>query len=378
VDRVSFASRLARELARAPVPAPLGSSAPRALRIAVGDPQAPLETFFGVLDAHGLLAPDGRLSPDVALYSMGDHFDWGAVAEADQAGADGLALLAWLASHPPDQVHLVLGNHDLARVGEMASFDDATFREARALAARAYATHDAVAEEALLRRFPALPSAEVAARDFASFSVAQRELVALLLASKRFRLAFAVAPDVLLTHAGVTTGNFARAEAADARAIAAALNRRLDEAIAAWKGGPFAIPGLHEPGNAASGEGGGILYHRPTSAPITPANANRRFDPRQLPRGITQVVGHIGDEKCRALMPAWSVGEPADGALRTLVTNGDQVRYATGVHPAERDEARIVFTDGTMRRTGAGAYEVLDLDAMSPFVPRSVGPRPAP
>jgi hypothetical protein len=300
---------------------------------------------------------------------MGDHFDWGAAAEADQASADGLALLAWLASHPPDQVHLVLGNHDLARVGEMSGFDDATFREARALAATAYATHDAAAEAELLRRFPA-PSAEVAARDFASFTVAQRELVIALLRAKRFRLAFALNREVLLTHAGVTTENLAAVETGDAEAIAAALDRRLDEAIAAWMGSPFAIPGLHEPGSAGHGEGGGILYHRPTSEPITLANASRRFDPRKLPRGITQVIGHIGDEKCRALMPAWSVGEPTDGALRTLLTNGDQVRYATGVHPAAKDEARVIFTDGTMRRARAGAYEVLDLDAMSPFAPR--------
>jgi hypothetical protein len=353
--------------------APLASHPPRALRIAVGDPQAPLATFFGVLDAHGLLAPDGRLSPDVALYSMGDHFDWGAATDADQAGADGLALLAWLASHPPDQVHLVLGNHDLARVGEMAGFDDATFRAARTLAASAYAARDAAAEAELLRRFPALPSAEVAARDFASFTVAQRELVIALLRAKRFRLAFALNRDVLLTHAGVTTQNLAADETGSAQAIAAALDRRLDEAVAAWTGGPFAIPGLHEPGNAARGEGGGILYHRPTSAPITPANASRRFDPRKLPPGITQVVGHIGDEKCRALMPAWCVDEPTDGALRTLLTNGDQVRYASGVHPAangEVREARVIFTDGTMRRARAGAYDVLDLGAMSPFAPR--------
>ncbi len=77
-------------------------------------------------------------------------------------------------------------------------------------------------------------------------------------------------------------------------------------------------------------------------------------------------------------MPEWAVGAPADGPLRTLITDGVQVRYATGVHALgadgagrERDvEARIVFTDGAMRRAAVGAYEILDLDRMAPFVPR--------
>jgi hypothetical protein len=309
---------------------------------------------------------------------MGDHFDWGGASEAVQAGEDGLALLVWLASHSPDQVHLLLGNHDLARVGELAGFDDATFAAARALAAKVYASSDEAGERTLLAQFPALPTAEVAARDFACFTVAQRELVASLLRSRRFRLAFAPGPKVLLTHAGVTSRDLglsvADAADADANTLAGMLNDRLDASVAGWAGGPLSIPGLHEPGSAARGEGGGILYHRPTSDPVIPAcassSSNRRFDPRDLPRGITQVIGHIADEKCRALMPAWSQGAPANGALRTLVTDGDRVAYATGVLPFGPGEARVLFTDGAMRRAAAGTYEVLDLDAMTPFVPR--------
>jgi hypothetical protein len=379
VDRVSLASRLARNLAHVPGrgEAATGRASPVRVRVAVGDPQACLETFLEVLGAHGLLADDGRIRDDVELYSMGDHFDWGRAEDAERAGEDGLALLAWLASHSADRVHLVLGNHDLARVGELAEFDDATFREARNVAARVYAEGDAAAERELVKRFPALPTAEVAARDFASFTVAQRELVVSLLRARRFRVAFASDRQVLLTHAAVTSRDLVLGRPADAGAIAAMLNDRLDAAVASWTGGPLAIPGLHEPGSAARGEGGGIFYHRPTSDPVTPGNESRRFDPRELPRGITQVIGHIGDEKCRALMPQWSDGEPANGALRTLVTDGVRVRYCRGVQPSARGEARIVFTDGTMHRTPTGAYEILDLDAMAPIAPRLTGAPPA-
>jgi hypothetical protein len=371
---------LARELAkdlglRAPV-GPARAGAPPRIHVAVGDPQAPLETVLGVLDSHRLLADDGRLRPDVALYSMGDHFDWGSAAEAERAGKDGLALLAWLASHPAESVHLVLGNHDLARVGELALFDDATFRAARLEAARVYADADEAAERDLLKRFPALPTAETAARDFASFTVAQRDLVASLLRARRFRIAFAFGPDVLLTHAGVTVADVGIDEAdPDARAIAVSLNDRLDRALSAWTAGALAIDGLHQPGSAARGEGGGIFYHRPTSEPVVRARETlgRRFDPRTIPRGITQVIGHIGDEKCRALMPAWAEGGPANGVLRTLVIDGAAVRYGAGVFPVDRaaspERRRIVFTDGTMRHAPSEGYEILDLDRMTPRVP---------
>src|SRR5207244_1803045 len=65
---------------------------------AVGDPQAPVETFFAILDRHGLLAGDGRLAADVSLVSMGDHFDWGGRGDRGRARASGLEILAWLAA----------------------------------------------------------------------------------------------------------------------------------------------------------------------------------------------------------------------------------------------------------------------------------------
>src|SRR5438045_1548273 len=86
-------------------------------RVAVGDPQAPAERFFGALAAHRLLDGDGWLSADVHLIAMGDYFDY-RVAERERARVEGVLILSWLAAHPREQVEILLGNHDAARVME--------------------------------------------------------------------------------------------------------------------------------------------------------------------------------------------------------------------------------------------------------------------
>jgi hypothetical protein len=52
-----------------PVVAPLRA-------VAIGDPQTSTDRWFGALAAHGLLADDGWLRPDVRLTAMGDYFDY--------------------------------------------------------------------------------------------------------------------------------------------------------------------------------------------------------------------------------------------------------------------------------------------------------------
>src|SRR5438552_2028893 len=161
----------------------------------MGDPQAPFAKVLAVLDRHGALTGD-RLADDVVLVSIGDHFDYD-LDDPHTAGSEGLALLRWLASHDPAQVVILFGNHDAARVMELATIDDAAFAAARACPPSDFAA-----------RFPTLPPHGVLARDYASFSVAQRELVTALLVAARFRLAAVgtlAGRDVLLTHAGVTT-----------------------------------------------------------------------------------------------------------------------------------------------------------------------------
>lgn len=356
-----------------------------ARRWAIGDPQAPIERFFAILDRYDLLSDDGWLAPDVYLLSMGDHFDWGASAEREQSAADGLAIMAWLAAHSRRQVGLILGNHDLGRIGELASFDDPEFLAAHELAAAAYRGGDVdrEAERALLERYPHIPTAELLARDFAAFVSAQRDLVLAMLRAERLRVAISVDERTLACHAGVTRDQLA-ALGLDrtgvlAGEIATALHRALTDALASWDGTALSIEGLHRPGDREFGEGGGMFYHRPSN-PVAglpsdqksdsgSGHYRRRYDARRLPLGLTQIVGHIADGKCRKLLGSWVSATPTPaGGLRHLRTNGVQASYRPGLPGSvERatDDAIMIFTDGRMARTAPADYQLLDLSRVT-------------
>lgn len=373
--RAEIAERRARALATEPWQPQEAEGRPRSRRVAVGDPQAPLPVFLEILERHGLLGEDGWLAGDVELVSIGDHFDFGGSAERHRAAADGLAILAWLGAHPPDQVVLIAGNHDLARVGELCDFDDDTFASVHEQAVLAYRDGDPEPEleRALCEAYPSLATAEVAARDFSAFSVAQRELVWALLRARRLRLAYAPNDDVVFCHAGVTRDHLTAiglpaAEHARASAVAGALNAALDAAVSSHGAGALSVGGLHRPGAWEGGEGGGMLYHRPANPEVAPNRGHdlgdtlgRRFDPRRLPAGLTQVIGHVADAKCRELLGPWARDEePRPGALRHLESDGTRVAYRTGVPSGAppANTARLVFIDGLMNRTPAAQYAI--------------------
>ena len=345
--------------------------------IVIGDPQASLDTFLGVLAHHKLLDASGWLHPSVSLTSVGDHFDWGKPHQRDAAAADGLALLSWLAAHDAEQVTLIAGNHDLGRVGELASFDEGQFLAAHQQAVLAYrlGDPDLELEATFLADYPELPSAELAARDFAAFTVAQRDLVSALLLSGRLRLAVAIGKNALVCHAGITNTELEAleysGESHDAHAVADAVNTRLADAVSSWNGsGRLNIESLHTPGDAHVGEGGGMLYHRPANHEVTrqpetyQGPGRRRYDPRTLPLGLTQVIGHISDAKCRSLLGSWVTGEPGPGSLRHLESDAQEVVYQVGQPPAicgPRHMARLIFVDGGMSRVPLEKYQILEL-----------------
>jgi hypothetical protein len=370
---VRAALKRARDDALAGQPLAAPDRRSRSHHLAIGDPQAPLPVFFEILEGHGALTTDGRLATDVALVTMGDHFDWGGLDDRVVAAEDGLCMLAWLAAHPPDQVTLLLGNHDLARVGELYAFDDRRFARAQAEADAAYHNHRPARTEEAFRKAFGLPSWEIVARDFATFRASQRALVERLLRAKRLRAALATAPDLLLCHAGVTSDDLQAIGVSpswqvDAFAVAAALNELLDAAVAAWEAGPLSIPPLHRPGDDA-GEGQGIFYHRPCRIDDTAGGWNdlrRRFDPKKLPVGLIQAIGHIRDNKCRLLLGE-DESQHRDGPLRHLRVRASEITYARGL-PAARDPAAatLLFLDGGMGVAEPGDYEMLDLDTLEP------------
>lgn len=357
---------------------------------AIGDPQTSFEKLRAVLDHHGLLAGD-RLRPEVGLVSMGDHFDYGGGGTIDdderrEAGRQGCRTLDWLAGHPPEQVRILVGNHDLARVQELACVDDATFVEARreAVALRRSASRGA-AQSRFHERFPMIPTPGLADRDFSTFLDQQRTLVQRLLVEGRFDCALRGRlgdRPCLITHAGVTTRELrllglredARPEAIAAE-LSAFLRERVERVTDAWSRGelePLDLAPLHHAG-VCPREAGGMFAHRPAN-PDRPnvkdrewewdASLPRRFDPRTLPAGLLQIVGHTQHRKLVPELDPWVAddGRRATGhELRSLEVHGDLVRYGPGI-PGGSDGSRMVFTDARLHEAPVDEVELLALE----------------
>ncbi len=365
----------------------------------MGDPQAAFDHILGVLAAHGALAPGGaRLADDVVLVSIGDHFDYD-LHDYTTAGANGLRFARWLAAQDPARALMLLGNHDAARVIDLVGLDDARFASAASLGREIAETRRRDGDHAAARRvreefmprFPDVPTYGLAARDYASYTTEQRALVVELVLAGRFRLALAGAlpdgRDVLLTHAGVTTRELGLIGVPDERdpvRLAAALQARFIAAVEAvrddWEHGecvPLPLAPLYVPG-AAGEEGGGMLYHRPTNPDRPGADRSwelrvdrpRRYDPRTLPRGLTQIAGHTGHRKCVEELDGWvtpAARAHAIGGIRTLrVSPNDEVIYDMGVLPPAPGVADIVLIDGEMRHVRPADYPLLSLAHVRP------------
>ena len=371
--------------------------------LVMGDPQAPFAKLLEVLDQHRALDGD-RLAADVVLVSIGDHFDYDLV-DWRTAGQQGLRFLRWLADHDPAQAVLLLGNHDASRVMELVAISDERFAAARAFAR---ALDGDPARNARFRAaFPELPGPGLAGRDFASFCVEQRALTMELLLAGRFHLALAGrlsdGRPVLLTHAGVTRRELdllgvagapdplatgatpaagATGPAPDVHDLAARLEAVLAAAVAAvrddWTRGlptPLSLEPLHLAGIPGE-EGGGLLYHRPSNPHRRGADYSwelkrerpRRFDPRTLPPGLTQIAGHTGHNKCLEELDSWATAAARGrlhGGIRTLRRAGPAVTYDLGVAPPAGDVADLILIDGELRRVPAAEFALLPLAALA-------------
>ncbi len=371
--------------------------------VAIGDPQAHASKLFAVLDHHGLLGDDGRLRDDVDLVSIGDHFDFGTRAQGttEAARVDGARFLRWLCAHSPEQVIVLVGNHDVARVMELAEVSDARFDAAAALAGELLAlkhaepeVHAARLADEYMVRFPEVPTLGVVHRDFSAFTEAQRGLVQTELMAQRLRLA-AVARgtdgvELLLTHAAVTARELALLGLPDERqagVVAAALGVRLVSAVdavrARWQAGaqaalsldPFHVAGATaREGLDGLPEGGGMLYHRPSDPDRPGADRSwerevtrpRRFHPRTLPAGLRQVCGHTGHPKCVAELVRWrdpTMEETLSGRRTLRVRDGGaEIRYELGMAAVEPGDAVLYMIDPSFHReTDPSRVEVFEL-----------------
>lgn len=340
---------------------------------AIGDPQTTDERFFAILEAQGLLGPDGWLRADVGLVSIGDHFDFREPEgwSAARVGACGGRILAWLASHPADQVVVILGNHDTARVMELWRISDDEMDQARALAHQireAEAAGEVASElrKTFARAFPDFPTPQIAWRDYTCFHSSQRALVQKLLVTGRVQLALAAEVPgqgpALLTHAGITRRELSELDLADERrpeVIADALNRALEGAVGrvseAWQAGRplrLRLEPLHVAGTTGE-EGGGLLYHRPAdpsregAASAWASRNRRRYHPKDIPAGLLQVCGHMGHPKGLEELGRWAtpaarelpLGAPRrlDVVSRSEAPEDLEIAYA----PWRGDEARL-------------------------------------
>jgi hypothetical protein len=402
-DRVARALELARQR---PAPGALSGHRTAAVSrtVAIGDLQASAQRIFEVLAWHDLLDEEGRIRGDAQLLSIGDHFDYGTRAggQLGQARQHGHDVLAYLAAHHPEQVVILLGNHDVARVMELAAVTDARFDEAAPLAAELMAlraTDPAVYRMRLAgyaARFPELPGPGLVHRDYSAFTSGQRDLVRELLLASRVRLAatarLPAGEAILATHAGVTMREVSLlgVEPIAVAELAAALNRRLEAAVAEvagpWRAAepsaplpvPLSLAPLHLP--AATGaeglpdlpEGGGLLYHRPSDSERPGADRQweaapgrpRRFHPRSLPAGVLQVAGHTGHPKCVEELARWaesSMQEEPHGR-RSLRVRGDDIRYQIGACRPDAGEAVLYMIDPSLHRAKeATSVELFEL-----------------
>ena len=105
----------------------------------------------------------------------------------------------------------------------------------------------------------------------------------------------------------------------------------------------------------------------------------RRFDPRTLPNGFTQIAGHTGHAKCVHELGDWCTDAARarkHGGIRTLLVSGATVTYDLGIGAdpivalggwsGGDGAAELVLVDGELRRVPAAEVALLPLVRVEP------------
>lgn len=356
--------------------------------VVLGDPQAPLDHLMNILAEQNLLSATGWLRPTVQVVCVGDYVDYGS-GDPEQAGLDGVAFLAWLAAHDPQQAVLLIGNHDIERVCSLAVATPTTMDAARRAADELKALPDRPTRRSFLQDWigahPSFPPM-VAARDYESWHPEQAPQYRRLLADGRLQMAVVATvagmdAPALITHAGVTrTWLVTHGLSADPDTIATRLNLDLATAVdvvrASWEAGclvplVFRHHAAWEPMQPSSG----LLVHRPRSDPRDDRHHNHLgldepIFPRSLPvaeflvPGLVQVVGHTRTNRLPQMVGTWQGCEPPVYSYRQplaldRIADDGEVLAPLSERLGQPYSSRVVYADVGMSGCPAALVQVV-------------------
>ena len=381
-----FALENARQaLSSSKVRAPRNSWA--AVARVVGDHAGSAIGFMSNLWERDWVDDNGWLDREIGLIIAGNLWDGDQHVQPGNLRTD--ELMAWLAAHEPAHVQILLGAHDLERLGALGQAPERWLRLARSAAFAALKLPDPDARRRFLAEWvktrPQHPAPFAAYEHHGDLSSGAR-LIRRLLLTGRIVLA-TVARDlhdgrpVLITQSGVTSDTVKKSRVgADAFSIAAVLNRRLQEAVdhvrADWENGgalPLDLGDLYhswEPLRPSSG----LLATRPDFDGVVPLSYNelgldpprgaRAVSPRQyLLPGLTQIAGHTLRERARSPHPVFTTGP-----MQSFVSGGTSVisgpeeeiaeLYAWTGRLCSCPETACFFTNWTSWTSGIGGAQV--------------------
>ena len=126
---------------------------------AIGDLQCEFDQFLSVLKASECLDETAQLRTDIQLITVGDYFDYHDKESDDvqRTQHNGCQILEWLSAHSPQQITILLGNHDICRVAELINYSDERYAKARQSAIVISKEEGPKKRQRFREQFPELP-----------------------------------------------------------------------------------------------------------------------------------------------------------------------------------------------------------------------------